>query len=69
MKCPKCGNEIEFYTKHRISGISVCRFRTDGEDAENGDMYEGLDVRFASKFVFCEDCNAKVCKIEDCEFL
>lgn len=69
MKCPKCGNEVEFYTKERYKGTCYTRFRTDGKEAENCDLYEYAEHTYKSKFVFCNDCDAKVCKIEDCEFL
>lgn len=65
LKCPKCGNELEFYTKERYKGICDYYFRTDGERAYNAEMYDYAIHTYRSKFVFCTYCDARVCKIED----
>lgn len=67
MKCKKCGNELEFYTKERYKGYCENRFRTDGKDAENYNMYDSAEHRFVSKFVFCDVCHARVCTIDELE--
>ena len=63
-ECPFCGCD-EFYIKEYAKGYIHYRFRFDGEQAYNGDMYGGLDIRSASKFAYCSDCNRKLFRIEE----
>ena len=63
--CPKCGNELNFYTKERYSGTCNCYFRTDGKIPENGEMHAYANHKYTSKFVFCTDCDSKVGKISE----
>lgn len=65
LKCPKCGNETEFYTKERYKGTYEFYFGADGTPTNNTEMYDHADHSYRSKFVFCADCDARVCKIED----
>ena len=64
LKCPKCGNTTEFYSKERYKGECDVYFRTDGKDAENGDMYAYAEHSYRSKFIFCAECDAKVGKVD-----
>ena len=64
LKCTKCGNTTEFYKKERYKGTCDYRFRTDGEEAENGDMYDNAVHSLRSKYIFCAMCNAKVKAID-----
>lgn len=63
--CPHCGNDIEFYTKERYKGICNFYLRTDNKEADNGEMYSNAEHSLASKFVFCAECNKKVCRVEE----
>lgn len=65
LKCPKCGNENEFYTKDRYKGTCEVYFRADGELANNSEMYDYAEHSHRSKFVFCADCDARVCKVDE----
>ena len=62
--CPKCGNNLTFYTKEKYSGTCNCCFRTDGKDADNTSLYSNANHKYASKFIFCADCDAKVSKLD-----
>lgn len=53
--CPYCGCE-EYYEKMTVSGISIFRSRFDGEEAENTEMYDGLDFHGSGR-VYCSECN------------
>lgn len=63
--CPHCGNNEEFYTKEKYKGYCNYYFRTDNKEADNGNMYEFAKHSFKSKFVFCAECDKKVCKVEE----
>ena len=65
LKCPKCGNETEFYTKERYSGTCDFYFRTDGKESENTDMYSNAEHKYRSKYIFCAECDSKVRKIDE----
>lgn len=67
LKCKHCGNTEEFYTKERYKGICECYFRADGKETENGHLYETAEHSLRSKYVFCGECNSKVCKVEALE--
>ncbi|MGN0428032.1 MAG: hypothetical protein ACI4F0_09550 [Agathobacter sp.] len=64
IKCPKCGNEMEFYTKERYKGTCNAYFRAYGADAENGSMYDNAEHSYRSKFIFCAECDARVDTID-----
>ena len=63
--CPKCGNNLTFYTKERYRGTCNYYFQTDGKEAYNSEMYDYAEHTPTSKFVFCADCDSKVGKIEE----
>ena len=60
-ECPKCGHD-KFYTKSYASGIIRYIERFDGEEANNGDMYEGLSHKKQSKYAYCNGCNKRLFK-------
>ena len=60
--CPYCGSE-EYYTVQNASGKVFYRERFDGEEAENGAMYEGLRYKQAGKYAYCCDCNKRLFKL------
>lgn len=55
-ECPFCGCKI-FYTKYRVEGTSVYRFRNDGKEVDNEDMYSCLN-QTGGKRVYCNNCNS-----------
>lgn len=63
-KCPRCGCE-EFYIRQRAEGIIHYKFRFDGEEADNGEMYEGIRVESTGKFAYCVHCNKRLFKLKD----
>lgn len=63
-KCPYCGCE-EYYTKIRITGETIYRYRFDGNATDNGEMYDGLTDTIIGKFAYCSDCNRRIFRIED----
>lgn len=63
-KCPYCDCE-EFYVKQRYSGTCIFRFRADGKEVENGDMHDNARYKDRSKYIYCNNCNKKVCKIDE----
>lgn len=63
-KCPYCGCE-EYYTKQYASGPINYQFRFDGEEAENGAMYETLSFKPKSKYAFCCQCEKRLFKLDE----
>ncbi|RHO23809.1 hypothetical protein [Amedibacterium intestinale] len=63
--CPHCENDKEFYTKESYKGKCKVYFRSDGKETENGSMYEYAEHKLISKFVFCAECDRRVCKVEE----
>lgn len=63
LKCQKCGNNENFYVKEKYKGRCLYFFRTDGEESENGEMYQSACHSLASKFIYCTECDAKVKKL------
>lgn len=57
--CPYCGGET-WYRLQTYKG--TCEFRTnfDGTEAENDDMYDGVEYKFKDKFAYCTSCNEKI---------
>ena len=55
-ECPFCGG-TQFYTKGRITGKSIYFERFDGEEADNGEMYESTDFITEGK-AYCESCHS-----------
>lgn len=62
--CPKCGNDLTFYTKERYSGTCNFYFRTDDKEADNTDLYSNANHKYTHKFVFCAECDSRVGKID-----
>ena len=58
-QCPFCGSE-EFFIKEHISGPAQMCFRFDGEEADNGDLYEGLTIKETGVFAYCSGCGKRV---------
>lgn len=63
-QCPYCGCET-FYTKERVCGQITVRHNFGGSEADNSEMYEGIAYKYASKFIFCNECNKKIGKLSD----
>ena len=63
-ECPYCGCE-EFFVLQSYSGTCECRFRYDGEEAENGDMYEFATHKDKTKYAHCSDCRKRLFPIEE----
>lgn len=61
-ECPYCGHD-EYYINYRYSGTGICRCRFDGEEAENGGMYDSLQNTVVGKFAYCCNCNKKIFRI------
>lgn len=54
-ECPFCGHD-EFYTTEYVYGTVRCRGRFDGKEAENGEMYDGLNCKRYSGRCYCDSC-------------
>ena len=68
LKCKHCGNTEEFYTKDTWQGPVPSYFRPDGKESErNTDMYNLLRCTHFSKFIYCAECESRVCRVEDLE--
>lgn len=63
-ECPYCGHD-EYYVNYRYSGTGAYRYRFDGEDAENGDMYDCLKGTVIGKFAYCCRCEKRIFRIKD----
>jgi hypothetical protein len=64
--CPYCGCE-EFYIKQRFHGTCYFRFTCEDITGEglNDDMHDNAEYVNTSKYVYCSDCNKKICKIDE----
>lgn len=65
LKCPHCGNEDRFYTKERYKGEFDFCMDKYGKGQFNEDMHQGATYSYRSKYIFCVECDKKVCKIDD----
>lgn len=63
--CEHCGNTMCFYTKESYKGTCNTYFRTDDYEPDNTCMYDNAENKLRSKFIYCADCDRKVCKVED----
>lgn len=63
--CKNCGNNEEFYVKEQYKGVCYTYIRTDNEVPDNTEMYGNAMHKLKSKFIYCADCDRKVCKVED----
>lgn len=64
IKCPKCGNETEFYIKQSYYGSGNFYFRLDNKEADNTDMYASARHKLG-EIVYCAECNSKVISLKD----
>ncbi len=62
-KCPHCESDEGYYEKYYVSGSAMYRHRFDGNEAENGDMHEGLSYKLKSKFAFCIECHKRLFRL------
>lgn len=62
-ECPYCFSK-QYYVKMKFSGSGVYQHLFNGEEAENGDMHEGLRYDFG-KFAYCTNCNKRLFKVND----
>lgn len=60
-KCPYCGCE-EFYINEYISGRMRYYLRFDGNEADNGAMYEGTTTRPIGVYAYCAECRKRLFK-------
>lgn len=63
-ECPYCGGE-EFYILQSYSGTCYYRVRFDGEEADNGDMYDSATHNSLRKYAYCCDCDKRLFPIEE----
>ena len=63
--CEHCGNDKEFYTRERYSGTCNVFFRTDDKEADNTCMYDAAQHKLSSKYIYCAECDRKICLAED----
>ena len=63
-ECPYCGCDT-FYTKEYYSGHCYIYERFDGQETDNGSIYELAKHKKSSKYAFCAGCNEKIAKYED----
>lgn len=61
-KCPHCGSD-EYYEKQTVKGKIIYRYKFDGSEAENGEMYDGLDHRRSSQFAYCSECHKRLFRL------
>jgi hypothetical protein len=47
----------------QVSGRITTRFKFDGSEAENGDMYEYLKYK-GGKYAYCLNCNKQIFRME-----
>lgn len=63
-ECPHCGSEDGYYTKDYVKGHARYFFNFDGEEADNTEYYEGIQIE-SGKVAYCTHCNRKIFKMED----
>lgn len=54
--CKKCGNDNEFYLKHKIKGSCNSYFNLDGTEADNTELHSNLVYSLSSEYIFCSKC-------------
>jgi len=64
-KCPHCGSDDGYYNKQQLSGTAIYRFKFDGSEAENGDMYDLLRCK-GGKIAYCLNCDKRLFKMGKC---
>lgn len=60
--CPNCGHD-EFYRNGHASGSYAYYYRFDGEEANNGNLHDGLTYK-ENKTCFCSQCHLSLGIIE-----
>ena len=54
-ECPFCGCD-EFYTTEYVYGTLYYKERFDGREADNEQLYEGLNTKNYSGRIYCLSC-------------
>lgn len=62
-ECPYCRSK-EYIIKQHYSGVCHYIVRFDGEEAENGEMWDGAQFVNTSKYAWCRECGKRLFKIE-----
>ena len=62
-ECPFCGHDT-FYTVQYVYGSLHYRERFDGEESENGEMYDGLNCAKFSGRAYCDRCHSYIGNVE-----
>lgn len=55
-RCPFCGHN-EYYTTEYVYGVIRYAERYDGEEANNAELYEGLNTKNYNGRIYCRYCN------------
>ena len=63
-KCPYCGCG-EFYTNEYVSGRTRYYRRFDGDETDNGSMYESTTTQPIGIYAYCAECEKKLFKYRD----
>jgi hypothetical protein len=64
-KCPHCGSDNGFYTKDTVKAGHLRYFYNyDGEEADNGDMWDSVRVE-QGKYAYCNECHKRLFPITD----
>lgn len=61
--CPRCGEE-EYYTKDYIHGSSKFYRCFNGEEAENGALYDNTSVE-SGRIAYCAGCDMRLGNLLD----
>lgn len=64
--CPYCGSDEGYYTKDYLCGSTRYNHNYDGTEAENGDMYESVEVK-AGKIAYCVNCDKRLFRTDELE--
>jgi hypothetical protein len=60
--CPHCGSTFGYYTKVRSKGLWHDNTRFDHITKENTEMHDNFIDIWESKWIYCAECNKKICK-------
>lgn len=63
-QCPYCESEEGFFTRMYAYGSVKHHIGFNGEERENGDMYEGLQHK-GGKRAYCSNCRKYLFNISD----
>jgi ribosomal protein L37E len=61
--CPYCGSE-EYVIKQQYSGTCHYGLRFDGEEADNGEMWNAAQWVNISKYAWCRQCGKRLFKLD-----